>query len=35
MIVEAEQDPAAAPPKPAVARAFQHITQLFDARQHA
>ncbi len=31
MVVEAEQDPAAAPPKPAVARAFQHITQLFGA----
>jgi inosose dehydratase len=36
LIVEAEQDPAAAPPKPAVARAFQHITQSFGAaRQHA
>jgi len=35
MIVEAEQDPAAAPPKPTVARAFPHITQLFGARQHA
>jgi len=35
MIVEAEQDPAAAPPKPAVARAFLHITQLFGARHHA
>jgi len=35
MIVEAEQDPAAAPPKPAVARAFQHIVGVFGAaRQH-
>ena len=31
MVVEAEQDPAAAPPKPAIAGAFQHITQLFAA----
>jgi inosose dehydratase len=35
MVVEAEQDPAAAPPKPAVARAFQHIVGVFGAaRQH-
>src|SRR5271165_6562758 len=29
MIVEAEQDPAKAPPRPTVARAFVHITNLF------
>jgi len=31
MIVEAEQDPAIAPPKPAVARAMQHIVGVFAA----
>ncbi len=31
MVVEAEQDPAAAPPKPAVARAFQYIVGVFGA----
>lgn len=32
LVVEAEQDPAAAPPRPAVARAFAHILDIFANR---